>query len=199
MALKHALSALAICLCVAASQVAAAVLFNVHASHRTATASQWFCDKISRNVTRAKQEMFAPYATGEFHEKNLGEVLAPRHISPAHLTRQPHQARLAATPANRKRRTIPKRRLYLNADTRQAVLTEGRHANCQPWHVGHGFPATVPEMPAIQIVPSVTYDLTKREYAATSLFNEGKRRVQVKPRHLETDFSSSAPAGEGMG
>jgi len=146
-----------------------------------------------------KKEMFVPYNAHEFHAKKLNQVLGPQHINPDSVRWELHRVWVVeATLAAGKRHAIPKRHIYLDEDTWLAILTEGWDANNQLWHVGHAFPVIVPEMPAVLVIPSVTYDLVKRGYVATSLFNERDRHVQVKSRSPQSDFSPAALAGEGV-
>jgi hypothetical protein len=146
-----------------------------------------------------KQEMFVPYNTHAFHTRAIDDVLGADHLNPEHVRWELHRVWVVeARLASGKRHAIAKRRFYLDEDSWQALLSDGWDANGQLWHVGYALPFIVPELPAVVTSPYVIYDLAKRGYAASSLFNYGARHYEVVPRRPEDAFSPAALAGEGV-
>ena len=146
-----------------------------------------------------KKEMFVPYNTQRFHTKNVDEALGPRHLNPDHMRWELHRVWVVeATLASGKRHVMPKRRLYLDEDTWQALLSDGWDARGQLWHVGHVMPVLVPELPGMPVLSYVIYDFLKGGYAAANLFNGQQRHYEVVMRWPETHFSPATLAAEGI-
>ena len=146
-----------------------------------------------------KREMFVPYNNNGFVNQKLEQVLGPHHLNPDHVRWELHRVWVVeATLAPGKRHAMPTRRFYLDEDTWQALLADGWDANGQLWHTGYTLPVIIPEHPGVITAPFVIYDLVKRGYAASSLFNERPRQYQAVPRRAEDYFSAAALAGEGV-
>ena len=146
-----------------------------------------------------KKEMFVPYNTQRFHIQKVDQVLGPRHLNPDQMRWELHRVWVVeATLAPGKRHVMPKRRLYLDEDSWQVLLSDGWDARGQLWHVGHAMPVLVPELPGVLVFACVIYDLLKGGYAAGPLFNEQQRHYQVVQRWPEEHFSPAALTAEGI-
>jgi hypothetical protein len=129
----------------------------------------------------------------------VGEVLAADHPNPDHVRWELHRVWVVeASLAPGKRHVMPRRRFYLDEDTWLAVLADGWDAHARLWHVSHALPFLVPELPAVVTAPYVVFDLVKRGYVASSLFNEGKRHYQVTDPKPAAYFTPAALAAEGL-
>jgi hypothetical protein len=146
-----------------------------------------------------KQQMIVPYNTQRFHSRKVAEVLGPDHLNPDDVRWELHRVWVVeATLAPGRRHVIVRRRFYLDEDTWLAVLVDGWDAHGQLWHVGMALPFIAPELPGVVTAPYVIYDLVKRGYVASSLFNEGDRHYQVTEQKPESFFSAGALAAEGI-
>lgn len=146
-----------------------------------------------------KQELYVPYNTQRFHQAPLEKVLAADHPNPDYVRWELHRVWVVeASLAPGKRHAMPRRRFYLDEDTWLAVLADGWDAQGRLWHVSHALPFIVPELPAVVTAPYVVFDLVKRGYVASSLFNEGKRHYQVTDPKPAAYFTPAAVAAEGL-
>ena len=146
-----------------------------------------------------KKEMFVPYNTQRFHLTKVDQALGPRHLNPDHVRWELHRVWVVeATLAPGKRHVMPKRRFYLDEDSWQALLSDGWDAGAQLWHVGQAMPVLVPELPGTPVFAYVIYDLLKRGYAASNLFNEQQRQYRAVMRRPEDYFSPAALVAEGI-
>jgi hypothetical protein len=146
-----------------------------------------------------KRELFVPYNTNGFHSKKISEVLGPDHPNPDDVRWELHRVWVVeATLAPGKRHVIPRRRFYLDEDTWLAVLSDGWDAGGQLWHVGLALPFVAPDLPGVVTFPYLIFDLQRRGYVASSLFNEGRRHYQVVAQRPEDYFSPGALGAEGV-
>ncbi len=146
-----------------------------------------------------KKEIFVPYNTPPLYAKNVEEVLQPHHINPDRVRWELHRVWVVeATLAPGKRHVMPRRRLYLDEDTWQVLLTDGWDASGQLWHVGHGLPLLAPELPGVIHFSYSIHDLLGGTYHAEGQFHEGQRQYQVLMRQPEAYFSPAALAAEGI-
>jgi hypothetical protein len=146
-----------------------------------------------------KQEMYVPYNTQRFHAVPIASLLGPDHPNPDHLRWELHRVWVVeATLAPGKRHVMPRRRFYLDEDTWLALLADGWDAQGQLWHVAQALPFLAPELPAVLTAPYLVFDLFKRGYVASSLFNEGKRHYQTSEPRPAAHFSPAALAAEGV-
>lgn len=146
-----------------------------------------------------KKEMLVPYNTPPLYAKNVEEVLQPYHLNPDKVRWELHRVWVVeATLAPGKRHVMPRRRLYLDEDTWQVLLTDGWDANGQLWHVGQGLPVLVPELPGVINYPYSIHDLIGGTYHAEGQFHAGQRQYQVLMRQPEEYFSPAALVAEGI-
>jgi len=142
-----------------------------------------------------KKEMFVPYNTSQDPRvKRVDELLRPYHLNPDRVRWELHRVWVVeATLAPGKRHVMPKRRLYLDEDTWQALLSDSWDSNGQLWHVGQTLPFLAQEVPAVLNLPFVLYDFLKGAYA---IFNQQPYRVAI--RQPEEYFSPAALTAEGI-
>ncbi|WP_334190073.1 DUF1329 domain-containing protein [Noviherbaspirillum sp.] len=148
-----------------------------------------------------KKEMFVPYNinTEKLRVKNVDDVLQPYHLNPANVRWELHRVWVVeATLSPGKRHVMPKRRLYLDEDTWQALLYDGWDANGQLWHTGQALPLLAPEVPALLALPNVMYDFLKGAYVILAAFHEHQRDYQVAIRRPEEYFSPAALMADGI-
>ena len=146
-----------------------------------------------------KQEMLVPYNTQALHAAQADEVLGPDHLSPAKERWELHRVWVVeGTLARGKRHVIPRRRLYLDEDSWNAVMSDGWDASGKLWHVSYALPFVVAEIPAVVAVSYVTYDLAKGGYTISAAFGDagrGYRAIDVRPDNY---FTPDALAGAGI-
>jgi hypothetical protein len=160
-----------------------------------------FNGAIDRYVWKllGKQEMYVPYNAHRFHVAPIAALLGPAHPDPSHLRWELHRVWVVeASLAADKRHVMPRRRFYLDEDTWLALLSDGWDARGQLWHVAQAVPFIAPELPGVVTAPYLIFDLVKRGYVASSLFNEGRRHYQVSEPRPAAHFSPAALAAEGI-
>jgi hypothetical protein len=160
-----------------------------------------FNGAIDRYVWKliGKQELFVPYNTHRFHVAPIETALSAAHPNPDLIRWELHRVWVVeATLAPGKRHVMPRRRFYLDEDTWLALLSDGWDARGQLWHVAQALPFIAPELPAVVTAPYLIFDLVKRGYVASSLFNQGSRHYQTGEPRPPTYFSPGALAAGGV-
>lgn len=148
-----------------------------------------------------KKEVYVPYNANAFHAATVTKALLPEYANPDYLRWELHRVWVVeATLVPGKRHAMKKRRFYLDEDTWNILLAESWDANGQLWHVSQALPILAPDFPCLALQAHLHYDLLKKGYAGSSLFNEvgeglSFANMALKP---EDEFTPDALARTGV-
>lgn len=147
-----------------------------------------------------KKELYIPYNANKiFNPSKDSEVMAERFLNPDHVRWELHRVWVVeATLAEGKRHVIPKRTIYLDEDTWQAVLADGWDAKGQLWKTFWYLPILAPDVPAMLGGPFGHYNLQSGDWIANNMMNEKPEQISVPKRLPENYFTPDAVAGEGV-
>lgn len=120
-----------------------------------------------------KREMYVPYNDNTLMLKPLNDVVGKGTLNPAAVRWELHRVWVVeAALKTGKRNVSVRRKLYLDEDTWQAVLSDTWDAKGKLWKTGQAFTIAVPDQPLATTLPYALFDLQSGMWAYTFSMNE---------------------------
>ena len=146
-----------------------------------------------------KKEMYIPYNENKFYRGQVDQILGEHFPNPDFVRWELHRVWVVeANLLSGKRHVVPKRRIYLDEDTWQAVLGEGWDAQGQLWKSYYTFPVIVPEIPTVIAFTNGSFNLQTGAWYIDSLPVETKEVLKVVRRRPDSFFDPDTMAGYGV-
>ncbi|NPD66010.1 DUF1329 domain-containing protein [Lichenicola cladoniae] len=112
-----------------------------------------------------KQEMYVPYDDNGMFLHRSGDLLGPNYLNPDDVRWELHRVWvLDLTLAAGKHHLLPHRRLYLDEDSWEALVSEDYGADGRLSRIGQAFNYMAPALPALIADTTVIYDTHKAGY-----------------------------------
>ena len=146
-----------------------------------------------------KREMYVPYNSYRLHSNRLSfsDILAPRHVNPAHTRYELHRVWVVEATLRRGARHIYKRRtFYVDEDSWQILVADNYDNRDQLWRVSEAHVINYYEKPLIWPTLEVHTDLQSGRYLAFGLDNEFPM-CTWDARLTSRDFTPAALRREG--
>jgi hypothetical protein len=146
-----------------------------------------------------KQEMIVPYNNNRFALLPVAAVAGPHHVVPEALRWELHRVWVVdATLAAGQRHLAPHRRLYLDEDTWFALYCDAWDADGRLWKFSHGTMFDLPDLPAVVLGSTVTYDLQNGGWVLAFAFNGEAGQYRLTAPHPASEFAPESLAAEGV-
>jgi hypothetical protein len=145
-----------------------------------------------------KREMYVPYNNNGLALQSLSTVMGKGTLNPSAVRWELHRVWVVeATLLPGKRNVAARRKLYLDEDTWQAVLSDTWDGQGKIWKTGEAFTLVFPEQPSAATLPYAVYDLQSGAWAYTFSFNAVNSGVRFDRFDGNTlaDFTPSALSG----
>ncbi len=128
-----------------------------------------------------KKEIFIPYNNNALAQNlnDFDDLLTPHHINPESLRYELHRVWvLDARLKQGERHIYPRRVLYIDEDSWNAVIAEQYRSNEELWRVSLSYSRYFPEMPGTLTVLDAYHDLKKKSYYIQSRFKDKNRAFE---------------------
>ena len=145
-----------------------------------------------------KREVYIPYNNNGLALKPLDAVMGKGTLNPSAVRWELHRVWVVeASLMPSKRNVAAKRRLYLDEDTWQIVLSDTWDGQGKLWKTGQAYTLVFPDQPMAQTLPYVVYDLQSGAWAYTFSFNSVTTGVKYEKFDSKTlvDYTPSAMSG----
>lgn len=120
-----------------------------------------------------KREMFVPANNNGLFIKPLAAVIGKNTLNPDAVRWELHRVwELELTLREGKRNVAAKRRLYLDEDTWQAVLSDTWDAQGKLWKTGQAFTMVAGDEPSASTLSYALFDLISGSWVASAVINE---------------------------
>lgn len=145
-----------------------------------------------------KRELFVPYNNNKANAAAPEDLFKPQFLNPDLVRWERHRVwEIEATVAAGKRHVVAKRKLYLDEDTWQILLTDGWDAQGKLWRMVYTLTELAPDIPAlIGNTAWGVYNLQNGGYYLNASTN-GSKQVAIVPRRPDSYFSPEELANMG--
>jgi len=147
-----------------------------------------------------KREMYVPYNNNGLMLKPLAEVIGNGTLSPAAVRWELHRVWVVeGTLREGKRNVDARRRLYLDEDTWQAVLSDTWDAQGKLWKTGQAFTQLAGDQPLATTLSYAMFDLLAGAWMYAAAINDtgGVTYADYDPKQLP-NFSPAGLASTGV-
>lgn len=147
-----------------------------------------------------KQEMLVPYNNNRAMAAKLDDLLGAKFLNPDLVRWEKHRVWVVeATLAPGKRHVAPKRRLYLDEDSWNAVLADSWDAQGKLWKVSYSLMLLAPDLPGVVGTMSFgVYNLLADAYVYNVAPNEMPVQFKVIPPQPDRKFTPEALVGDAV-
>jgi len=124
---------------------------------------------------QGKKEIYIPYNNNALAQntKDYDSLLTPYHLNPASTRYELHRVWvLDATLKKGKRHVYPRRVLYIDEDSWNAVIAEQYNSNNKLWRISLSYTQYFPDMPGTMTVLDAFHDLKKQSHYVQLLSND---------------------------
>ncbi|WP_020409551.1 DUF1329 domain-containing protein [Hahella ganghwensis] len=142
-----------------------------------------------------KKEMYVPYNSYRLNDKNIkyDTIIKANHINQDLPRYELHRVWIVeGTLRVGIQHIYSKRRLYLDEDSWQVLVTEEYDSDGKLWRVQEGHAMNYYDQPLVWTALEVVYDLQSERYLVEGLDNEVPDPYDFKPGFRLNDFSTSA-------
>jgi hypothetical protein len=147
-----------------------------------------------------KREMYVPYNNNGLMVKPLNDVVGKGSLNPAAVRWELHRVWVVeATLKTGKRNVAARRKIYLDEDTWQAVLSDTWDPQGKLWKTGQAFTMVAADQPMATTVPYTLFDMYSGTWVYVFSMNEtgGVKYGNFDPKAM-LNFTSSALATSGV-
>jgi hypothetical protein len=142
-----------------------------------------------------KREMYVPYNNNRLYLLPASASIGPHHEIADALRYELHRVWVVeGVLAQGKHHVAPRRRLYIDEDSWQAVYSEEWDEDGTFWKFGHGTMYLMPDVPAVVVGTQFVYDLVLGGYAADFVFSGDRAQYKVTGPHSPYIFSAQGLA-----
>jgi hypothetical protein len=142
-----------------------------------------------------KREMYVPYNNNHLYLLPASASIGPHHEIPDAMRYELHRVWVVeGVLAPGKHHVAPRRRLYIDEDSWQAVYSESWDEDGKLWKFGHATMYVMPDVPAVVLGTQFVYDLLLGGYAADFVFAGDRVQYKVTPPHAPDIFSADGLA-----
>lgn len=147
-----------------------------------------------------KREIYVPYNNNGLMVKPLNDVVGKNSLNPAAVRWELHRVWVVeATLKAGKRNVSARRKLYLDEDTWQAVLSDTWDSQGKLWKTGQAFTMVAADQPMATTLPYALFDMYSGTWTYIFSLNEtgGVKYGNFDPKAM-LNFTSSALATSGV-
>jgi hypothetical protein len=113
-----------------------------------------------------KQEMYAPYNSNKINGMPVDDLVDKHTLKPEHQRWELHRVWVVeGTLLPGKRNVVPKRRVYVDEDTWNILLSDQWDAQGKLWRGMIGYPMVAYDVPAVIPLPFATWDFQQRAWS----------------------------------
>jgi hypothetical protein len=142
-----------------------------------------------------KRELYVPYNNNRLYLLPASASIGPHHEIADALRYELHRVWVVeGVLAPGKHHVAPRRRLYIDEDTWQAVYSDEWDEDGKLWKFGHATMYLMPDVPAVVVGTQFVYDLVLGGYAADFVFAGDRVQYKVTGPHSPYIFSAQGLA-----
>ena len=141
-----------------------------------------------------KREMVVPYNNNRFYTRPVSEVAGPLHANPDDLRYELHRVWVLEGKCRAGQDCgWPRRTLYLDEDSWQALISDRYDGRGTLWRTGMAMAVQIPDVPVMLADGYVLMDLYQHRYIVQGMHNEEK-----PPRYGDTSIGPKDYTAEAL-